>query len=179
MQVSHSDELLAVRCLLGEAAAFDDLVARWHPSIWRYVRHIAGADDVADDVTQDVWLRVLRGLPSLKEPAKIRAWIFGIARRVLMDRLRAKYAAPAETDIDLDTLQQSQDDDELRQRIDDVEAALASLPTIEREVLALFYLDDLSLADIASIADVPVGTVKSRLFRARRLLRAAMTDPRT
>ena len=179
MQVPHSDELLAVRCLLGEADAFDDLVARWHPSIWRYVRHIAGADDVADDLAQDVWLRVLRGLPRLKEPARIRAWIFGIARRVLMDRLRAKYVAPAEADVNLDTLQHGGDDDELRQRIDDVEVALASLPTLEREVLTLFYLDDLSLVDIASIADVPVGTVKSRLFRARRLLRAAMTNQQT
>ncbi len=58
-----------------------------------------------------------------------------------------------------------------------METALATLPAIERDALALFYLDELSLADIASITSVPVGTVKSRLFRARQLLRAAMERP--
>jgi RNA polymerase sigma factor (sigma-70 family) len=168
------DERLAIRCLLGEASAFDELIARWHPAVWRYARRMAGADDVADDLTQDVWLRVVRGLPRLEDPARIRAWIFGIARRVLMDRLRAQYAAPALADIELDTLETAPQDDDLRERIDEMEAALATLPAVEREVLALFYLDELSLTDIASIAAVPVGTVKSRLFRARHLLRTAM-----
>jgi RNA polymerase sigma-70 factor (ECF subfamily) len=170
----NHDEQLAIRCLLGEAAAFDELIARWHPAVWRYTRRMAGADDAADDLAQEVWLRVVRGLPRLEDPARIRAWIFGIARRVLMDRLRAQYAAPAVADVELDSLETAPPDDDLRERLDDLEAALATLPAVERDVLALFYLDELSLADIASIAAVPVGTVKSRLFRARQLLRAAM-----
>jgi RNA polymerase sigma-70 factor (ECF subfamily) len=169
------DERLAIRCLLGEASAFDELIARWHPALWRYTRRMTGADDVADDLAQDVWLRIVRGLPRLEDPARIRAWIFGIARRVLMDRLRAQYAAPALADVELDTIETASTDDDLRERIDEMETALATLPTVERDVLALFYLDELSIADIASIAGVPVGTVKSRLFRARQLLRAAMT----
>jgi RNA polymerase sigma-70 factor (ECF subfamily) len=168
------DEQLAIRCLLGEATAFDELIARWHPAVWRYTRQMAGADDVADDLAQETWLRVVRGLPRLEDPARIRQWIFGIARRVLMDRLRAQYAAPAVADVELDRLETAPPDDDLRERLDELEAALATLPAVERDVLALFYLDELSLADIASIAAVPVGTVKSRLFRARQLLRAAM-----
>jgi RNA polymerase sigma-70 factor (ECF subfamily) len=170
----NHDEQLAIRCLLGEATAFDEQIARWHPAVWRYTRQMAGADDVADDLAQETWLRVVRGLPRLEDPARIRQWIFGIARRVLMDRLRAQYAAPAVADVELDSLETAPPDDDLRERLDELEAALATLPAVERDVLALFYLDELSLADIASIAAVPVGTVKSRLFRARQLLRAAM-----
>ena len=98
------DERLALRCLLGEPAAFDELVARWHPGIWRYARRMAGNDHEADNLAQDVWLRVVRGLPRLEEPARIRAWIFGIARRVLMDRLRVRYATPVMAEVELDTL---------------------------------------------------------------------------
>ena len=171
------DERLALRCLLGEPAAFDELIARWHGGIWRYARRMTGSDDDADEVVQDVWLRVVRGLPKLQEPARIRAWIFGIARRVLMDRLRARYTSPTIADIELDTIEQAPaEDDDLRSRIGEMEAALAALPVIERDVLALFYLDELSLAEVAAVAGVPVGTVKSRLFRARQLLRASMNQ---
>jgi DNA-directed RNA polymerase specialized sigma24 family protein len=51
------DELLAIRCQLGEAAAFDELVERWHGPLWGYVRRLVGSDDVASDVVQDVWVR--------------------------------------------------------------------------------------------------------------------------
>jgi len=170
------DERLALRCLLGEPAAFDELVARWHPGIWRYARRMAGNDHEADDLAQDVWLRVVRGLPRLEEPARIRAWIFGIARRVLMDRLRVRYATPVMAEVELDTLETAPaEDDDLRSRIGEMESALATLPVIERDVLALFYLDELSLAEVAAVSGVPIGTVKSRLFRARQLLRAGMT----
>jgi len=175
MTLPDHDERLALRCLLGEPAAFDELIARWHPGVWRYARRMAGSDDAADDVAQEVWLRVVRGLPRLDEPARIRAWIFGIARRVLMDRLRARYATPAMAEVELDSIERPlAEDDDLRSRIGEMEAALAALPVVERDVLALFYLDELSLVEVAAVAGVPVGTVKSRLFRARQLLRASM-----
>ena len=175
--MSHHDERLALRCLLGETEAFDELIARWHPGVWRYARRMAGSDDAADDVAQDVWLRVLRGLPRLDEPARIRPWIFGIARRVLMDRLRVRYATPAMADVELDTIQMAPiEADDLQTRLAEVELALATLPVIERDVLALFYLDELSLAEVAAVIGVPVGTVKSRLFRARQLLRSTVNQ---
>ena len=165
--MSNHDERLAIRCLLGEAAAFDELIARWHPGVWRYARRMAGSDDAADDVAQDV---LVRGLSRLDDPARIRPWIFGIARRVLIDRLRARYATPAVADVELDAIEIAPSEDhDLQARLGEVELALASLPVIERDVLALFYLDELSLAEVAAVVGVPVGTVKSRLFRARQL----------
>ena len=168
------DELLAVRCQLGEPAAFDVLIERWHGPLWTYIRRVVGDEDAALEVIQDVWIKVLRGIPKLRDGSKLRAWLFGIARRTVLDRLRERYAGPVEAEIDLsevpaDTLPQHEEH-ELQQ----LEGALARLPTVERDVLTLFYLEDLTLADIAGALKVPVGTVKSRLFRARRMLREAI-----
>lgn len=85
------DEWIAVRCQLGERAAFDELIQRWHGPIWQYVRHLSD-DDVAQDIAQDIWLRVLRGIGRLRDPAKLRAWLFGIAHRTWIDTLRKQYA---------------------------------------------------------------------------------------
>ena len=171
------DELLAVRCQLGEAEAFDALVARWHPPLWAYARRLSGSDDAAGDAVQEIWLRVIRALPGLREPSRLRPWIFGIARRTLMDRLRAQYAAPRDADVDLEELEGEGDAAvvEAEEESAALHAALQRLPVIEREVLVLFYLRELSLAEIAGLLNVPAGTVKSRLFRSRQMLRAEMS----
>ena len=169
------DELLAIRCQLGEPAAFDDLIARWHAPLWSFVRRLVGKDEAAKEIFQDVWVRVIRGLPGLRDGSKLRAWLFGIARRTLMDRLRQEYARSSTIDINVDEiaadLSATDDADDLQQ----LDGALADLPIIEREVVTLFYLQELSLNEVAEALKIPVGTVKSRLFRAKRLLRQAMT----
>jgi RNA polymerase sigma factor (sigma-70 family) len=167
------DEWIAVRCQLGERAAFDELIHRWHGPIWQYVRRLSDDDDAAQDIAQDIWLRVLRGIGGLRDPAKLRAWLFGIAHRTWIDALRRKYAVVV-TDIDEVDQHELPDPmatDELEQELTAVEQELSRLPAIEREALTLFYLRELSLHEIAQALDIPVGTVKSRLHRARRMLR--------
>jgi RNA polymerase sigma factor (sigma-70 family) len=168
------DEWLVVRCQLGERPAFDELTERWGGPVWKYVRRLTNSDDQADEIVQNVWLRVLRGINGLRDGAKLRAWLFGIARRTLMDRLRAQYAAPVPTDIDVAELaapERDQGRDDIDQDLAALEVELARLPMVEREVLTLFYLQELSSGEVADVLGVAVGTVKSRLFRARRLLR--------
>lgn len=173
-----SDELLAVRCQLGEPAAYDDLVARWHEPLSRYVASVLGHER-AEDTVQDVWLRVLRAFPSLRDPSRLRAWLFGIARRTLMDRHRSTYAAAVEVALDDQLTPDVADDMDLeveselerRDTLTRMSETLSAMPIIEREVLVLFYLRELSLAQIAEVLALPVGTVKSRLSRARRMLR--------
>jgi RNA polymerase sigma factor (sigma-70 family) len=170
------DDLLVTRCKLGEQRAFDELIDRWHVPLWRYARRLTGDDEVAAEMVQDVWLRVLRGIVRLRDHERLRAWLFGIARRVVMDRLREVYAAPATEAIDLSTIAAEEDDGrDLELEISALHEELDRLPVIEREVLALFYLQELSLKDLAEVLGVPVGTVKSRLFRARSLLRHQLT----
>ena len=118
-------------------------------------------------------MRVLRGIGGLRDPAKLRAWLFGIAHRTWIDTLRRKYAVVvADIDeVDQHELPDPMASDELEQELTAVEHELARLPAIEREALTLFYLRELSLHEIAQALDIPIGTVKSRLHRARRMLR--------
>ena len=168
------DEWLVLRCQLGEREAFDALIAQWHPLLWRYAVRLTGDADVAADVVQEVWLRALRGLTRLRDAARFRAWLFGIARRVLMDRLRVRYAEPPMEPIELDEIEGPAADEDRAEDLSLLQAGLDRLPLPERDVLVLFYLQELSLNDIAAIAAIPVGTVKSRLFRARRMLRTQL-----
>lgn len=167
---ARADQLLVVRCQLGERAAFDDLIRRWSGSLHQYALKLCNDPELADDLTQEVWLRALQGLGKLREAAQFRAWLFGIAHRCFMDRLRSRYAMPVDSGVDLAELAtvEADDDEDLARAL---ATGMASLPLVEREVLTLFYLEELSLADIAASLGIPPGTVKSRLFRARTLLR--------
>ncbi|MET9343267.1 sigma-70 family RNA polymerase sigma factor [Nonomuraea sp. NPDC003804] len=168
-----TDELLVVRAQLGERAALAELVARWRMPVWTYVRRMLDAER-ADDVTQEIWLAVVRGLPRLREPSRFAPWLFTIARRSVTDRLRDQYAREQETLAAGDVVAE----DPVEAVVDRAElvSLLSALPVPEREVLVLFYLEDLPVEDCAQICRVPVGTVKSRLNRARRLLRARLEE---
>ena len=170
-----TDAVLAVRCQLGEIEAFDQLVERFHPALYSYSRRLTGDDDAASDAVQDIWVRVVRGLPGLREPPRLRSWIFSIAHRTLMDRLRERYADREVTGVDMAEPAAEPADLTAEEQSVAVQVALESLPLIEREILTLFYLRELSLSEISAALDLPIGTAKSRLFRARKLLHIRMT----
>jgi DNA-directed RNA polymerase specialized sigma24 family protein len=77
-----SDELLVVRCQLGEREAFAELVRGWHPVVERYVGRMLGRSD--DDVVQEIWLAIFKGLPRLRRPDRFTPWLFVVARRAVM-----------------------------------------------------------------------------------------------
>lgn len=160
---------VVVRAQLGDREAVADLVRGWHRPVWGYVRQMLGRDDLADDVSQEVWLAVVRGLPRLKEPERFAAWLFTIARRSVVNQLRERYVDQPRTSA----YDEPDPADHVVARVD-VRRLVGSVPVLEREVLVLFHLEDLSLEECAEVLAVPVGTVKSRLHRARRLLREAL-----
>jgi RNA polymerase sigma-70 factor (ECF subfamily) len=166
------DTLLVVDAQLGDRRALAELVGRWHEPVWRYVRRMLGGPGVADDVSQEVWAGVLKALPRLRQPDRFAPWLFTIARRSVMDRLKSEYRPEDPTESDRPV------DDHVDAVLDraQVVEGLAGLPVREREVLVLFYLHDLALEDCAQVLEVPVGTVKSRLSRARELLRHRLID---
>lgn len=167
------DELILVRCQLGERAAFDDLIRRWSPLLYRHACRRTGDLELARDLTQDIWLRVLRGIGGLRDRGQFRAWLFGIAHRTFMDRLRERYTRPAVMDFDPEDLVDDSFDDEVLGRA--LHTHLERLPKLDRDTLTLFYLQEYSIEEMASLLDIPAGTVKSRLFRARAALRALMS----
>ncbi|WP_433797346.1 RNA polymerase sigma factor [Actinoplanes sp. CA-252034] len=170
MTDAERDTLLVVRAQLGDRQALGELVGHWHLPVWRYVRAMLGDRVRADDVSQEAWARALRGLPGLRQPERFAPWLLTIARRSVQANLRRGYdiepgPEPVTADEATGVLDRAQ-----------VTEGLAALPPREREVLVLFYLHDLTLDDCAQVLDVPPGTVKSRLNRARRLLRDQMIE---
>lgn len=165
------DALLVVRAQLGDRRSLAELVGHWHDPVWRYVRRMLDGPGRADDVSQEVWAGALRALPKLREPERFAPWLFTIARRSVMDHLREKYSPAEPVGVE-------QVDDEVAAVLDRTQLAegLADLPPREREVLILFYLHDLALEDCAQVLQIPPGTVKSRLSRARRLLRDRLVE---
>jgi RNA polymerase sigma-70 factor (ECF subfamily) len=169
-----SDAVLALRCQLGDQHAWELLVCRWHPRLASFVNRMLPDRSATDDVLQTVWLRVVRSMAGLREPERLAAWLFGIARRTVADRYRTAYRRPpAEligevTDID-DGIAQFE-------TIDLIEQSLHQLHAIDREAVVLHYLEELPIGEVAEICSVPPGTIKSRLHRARRLLRKTLTD---
>ena len=175
-------ELLAIRCQLGEGAAFDDLVARWHSPLWQYVRRMADRDEIANEIIQETWLRVLRGIVRLDDAKKLVPWMFGIARHVMLDRLRQKYKQESLLENARHDLKTSVDDSDEIDRLEDIVQLLDKLETLampQRELLTLYYLDELSIEEVAELIGVPPGTVKSRLFQARKTLKQALTTKET
>lgn len=171
-----SNELLVVRAQLGSRSALEDLVTLWQRPVWSYVRRMLDAER-ADDVAQEAWIAVVRALPRLREPDRFTPWLFTIVRRAALNRLRDQYTDRHDLVGGFEDGETVRADvgapdpaDELVDRAEMV-ARLAGLPVLEREVLVLHYLEDLSVQDCAQVCGVPPGTIKSRLNRARRMLR--------
>jgi RNA polymerase sigma factor (sigma-70 family) len=176
MEPEKAAELLAIRCQLGEAAAFDELVEMWHLPLWRYLRKMTGDDAAAEDLVQETWLKILRGIGRLREPARLRPWLFSIARRGVMDRLRRQYAEAMVSAIDEQPEIAAELSDIGWEETEALQSSLAELPPLERETVTLFYMSELSLQEVSDVLEVPVGTVKSRLHRGRRLMRERMQE---
>jgi RNA polymerase sigma-70 factor (ECF subfamily) len=179
-QDDRADLLLVLRCQLGEAAAFDGLARRWAKPLQRYLATWTADGDALGDLVQDVWLRVLRGLPGLRQPEKFRSWLFGIAHRTAMDRFRAKYRQappmPEEAADQVAADESGADSADKEALLAALDRALNRLGPMERQTLTLFYLEDISINEVAHITGVPAGTVKSRLSRGRAQLRAFMKE---
>ena len=174
------DRLLVVRCQLGERGALEELVSRWERPLLFYVRRLLPAEQDALPVMQEVWVKVLSGLASLRDPGRLAPWLYALARHTLMDHLRDRYTreqllAPAKADQARDDAAANEpaveDDMGWYVAAEEVHYGLSKVSVVDREVLTLYVLDDLSVDDIAAVLRIPPGTVKSRLFHARKALR--------
>jgi RNA polymerase sigma factor (sigma-70 family) len=143
------------------------------PRLRRYARALVGERSSADDLVQDTMERGWTRLSSWQSNSDMRAWLFGIMHNLYIDQFRKK-SLPTET-IDENTPTQSVEGSQtIGLEIRDMEAALRLLPPDQREILLLVGLEEMTYDEIASNLRIPVGTVMSRLYRARERLRAVM-----
>jgi RNA polymerase sigma-70 factor (ECF subfamily) len=178
-----SDGELVRQTLAGWTAAYEELVRRWARRVTALCHAKVGRAGEAEDLAQETLLRGFRALRSLADPDKFGTWLLGIAVRTCLDWLKAKarsqvmfsdLAAHCRPDDLLASDPRSTRSDrteELRELMSQVEA----LPEEYREVLMLFYYDDLRYRDIAQMLGVSTATVNARLTKARAILRGRLT----
>jgi len=168
------DTLLAIRCQLGEREAWDELVRRWHPRLRRFVVRLIADEAAAEDVLQTIWLRITHSLGRLREPERLGIWLYRVSRAAVADRWRTQYRQPDVENL-VDIASESDGLDWIT-GIDELEAGLNELGPLEREVIVLHYLEERPLAQVAEICGAPIGTLKSRLHRARRIMRDKLSE---
>jgi len=166
------DEYLVSLSQAGSVEALDGLARRWTPRLLRYAARLLGgsgeAAETARDVVQETWVGAIRSLRGLRDPAQFPAWIYGIATRKCADAIRTsmrrrRLDADADTGRPVTSLTSEQQID--------LATAIRGLPPIHRAAVHLFYVEDLSVEEIASVLGIPAGTVKSRLHHAREALK--------
>jgi RNA polymerase sigma-70 factor (ECF subfamily) len=165
------EELLALRCQSGDPAAFAELIAQFERPLRYYLLKLLGDDDRSYDVLQELWLKAMRTIRQLVEPRALRVWLYRAAHGLAVDQIRrsqARQAAEREHAVAID--QAGPDPEFGAVDAQAIHHALDELEPREREVLVLFFLENMSQEDIADVVGCPTGTVKSRLHYARRSL---------
>ena len=160
---------------------FEEQILPHLPDLYRAARRLVGRIDAAEDLVQDTCLRAFGALDQLRHPEAARAWVFSILRSVFL-RNAARWdpvARPAESLTPLRhprmATRRPRSDSPLQGAlIEEARLATQRLPIAFREVVVLVHIGGFSYLEVARILGVPVGTVMSRLWRARRLLRAAL-----
>jgi RNA polymerase sigma factor (sigma-70 family) len=185
-----TDETLMLAFGRGDAAAFEHLYGRHRGPTFRYFLRHTSNRAVADELHQDLWLRVVRARERYAADARFTTWLYTLARHRLVDHWRAQRTTPV-TSLDADCAAETIDTttghearvehDPLEVVIDEqagrrLVAALADVPPPQRDAFLLHVEAGLSLVEIAGLAQVPVETIKSRLRYAYRRLRAVLED---
>jgi RNA polymerase sigma-70 factor, ECF subfamily len=168
-------ELLLIRCQRGDSSALDELARRWQDRLFYYIRRLVSNEDDAWDALQETWLSAVRSIQSVRNPSTFPVWLYKVARHKAMDKLRRRYNDRVESTDCEDLAETAEPAAEFGfEDAAQVHLALDRLSPPHREVLTLFFLEDLSIAEIAEVLEIPDGTVKSRLHFAKRSLREVM-----
>jgi RNA polymerase sigma-70 factor, ECF subfamily len=158
----------------GDRDAFSALYQRHHRSIFAYALHMSGDRQAAEDVMQETFTGLMQSAKSYDaERAPVHAFLLGIARHQVLRRLRYEYRHLTLVDAEVDSLPASESTSQITIRneiVESVRKSVLSLPTHYREVVVLCELQEMSYEEASRVLACPVGTVRSRLNRARKML---------
>lgn len=155
----------------------EDVVRQYFPVVYRYALRLSGAASDADDLTQQTFLIACQRLDQVRDAERVDRWLLAVTRTNFLKVCRRARTAPT---VPLDEAQEELADvgaapDYLDREL--LAAALSRLPTEYRVVVLMFYFEELSYTEIAAQLDIPMGTVMSRLARAKSRLRSALQPP--
>lgn len=168
------DELLVLQCQQGDREALRSLITRWQPRLCRLAWRLTGERETARDVVQDAWMAIMRGLGRLDDPARFRPWAYRVVSNKCADWTRRRVVQRKVTQTlereAASTQADAPDETDSANELARLRDALAKLPEQQRAALSLYYLEGMSVSDIARVLSIAKGTVKSHLFNARGCL---------
>ena len=170
------DDYLVATARLGDRRAFELLARRWNRKLLAHAWRLLGDEDGAREAVQEAWAEIVRGIAKLNDARAFPAWAYRIVSRRCarligraQQRRRLEKAVLAEPEAQMSEAEAAPDIEKLR-------AAIRELPAGQRSAVALFHLEEMSIAEVAVALDIPAGTVKTRLMRARQKLRQSLKE---
>jgi RNA polymerase sigma-70 factor, ECF subfamily len=188
LPLSHSDAALVSRCQKADIAAFNEIVSRYKGKVYNYLYRMTGNAEDAEDLTQEVFVRMYTNIASFRAEASLSTWLFRIAGNLCVDAFRRGkkerglvHSLDAPIGDDEDGIAATRDIPDMSHAPETlvgrkelgahIQAALAKLPPKLRSAVILHDVEGLAYEEIAVAEGIPLGTVKSRIFNARVALR--------
>lgn len=188
---AQEDSLLVARVRSGDFTAMDELVQRHYRNVFNLAFRLSGNYDDAQDIVSEAFIRVHNALPNFRGDANFTTWLYRIVKNVFLDerkKQRIRNHSSLEEMVDLeDSAVSRQVEDptpgpewvvERGERADTIQKAVGTLPEAQRVMIALYHFHHRSYEEIAEVMGLPIGTVKSRLNRARLALKNKLYDTR-
>lgn len=176
--IMQTEEKLIILAKQGDLAAFEELVYLYEKPIYNYLLRMLGHSQNAEDATQDTFIKLFKSFKNVDPSRKFSSWVYKIATNTALDLIRKHKSAPtsdlteefdniSETDLTVDPyyMVEAVVDAEIIQK------HLQKLSIIQRSVVLLYYYKDFSLNEISEQLNMPVGTIKTHLFRGRKALK--------
>lgn len=189
IRVPVPDMSLIERCRASDESAFNEVVSRYKAKVYNYIYRMTGSSDDAEDLTQEVFIRMYTSIDSFRSQSSLSTWLFRIASNLCIDRFRRSKTRT--TAFSLDEPIQGNDSEsgheipdstyepqrllENTEMAEQIQLSLAQLPEKLRAAVILHDVEGLPYEEIAQIVGCPLGTVKSRLFNARMQLREKLS----
>lgn len=186
---ASEDQRLVQRVRDGDFSAMDELVQRHYRSVFNLAFRLSGNYDDAQDIVSEAFIRVHNALPNFRGDANFTTWLYRIVKNVFLDerkkqRIRTHSSLEEMLDLEDSAVSRQVEDPapgpawvvERGERADTIQKAVACLPEAQRVMIALYHFQHRSYEEIAEIMGLPIGTVKSRLNRARLALKSKLHD---
>lgn len=182
MTTAKQETWRVLRAQSGDRGALDELLEAVQEPLYRYIFRLVGERTLAEDILQEVFIRIYRKLSWLREPELFRPWAYRIASREAFKHLKRerRWAEQVRDESTLEAIPaQSSDESFAPELIEHLPQLIARVSPASRAVLILHYLHEMPLAEVAAVLGIAVGTVKSRLAYGLETLRRAIREQET
>lgn len=189
LSAAVEDQRLVQRVQSGDFGAMDELVERHYRSVFNLAFRLSGNYDDAQDVVSEAFIRVHNALPNFRGEANFTTWLYRIVKNVFLDerkkqRIRSHSSLEEMVDLEDSAVSRQIEDPlpgpqslvERGERAETIQRAVQTLPEAQRVMVALYHFNHRSYEEIAEVMGLPIGTVKSRLNRARLALKSKLHD---